>query len=150
HDHPEIGFEEERASAWTAELLSEGGLAVTPGVGDLPTAFEARVGSGPLQLVVCAEYDCLPGIGHACGHNIIAAAAAGAGRALAPLADELGITVRVIGPPAEEGGGGKVLMLERGVFAGAHVAMMVHPTPFEVLEPVITAASHFHVEYRGR
>ena len=93
----------------------------------------ARSASGPLHLAICAEYDALPGIGHACGHNIIAAIAVGAGLALAPLVDDLGITVSVIGTPAEEGGGGKIYMLERGAFDGVHAAMMVHPTPTEDL-----------------
>jgi amidohydrolase len=149
HANPELGFEEERACAWLCELLAGEGLEVRAGIGGLATAFEARAGSGPLHLVVCAEYDALPEIGHACGHNIIAAAAAGAGLALAPLADDLGITLRVVGTPAEEGGGGKVALLEQGAFAGTHAAMMVHPTPLEVARPRITAAAHFAVEYAG-
>ena len=78
HAHPELGFEEERASTWLAETLTDAGFTVHKGVCDLPTAFIARAGSGPLHLALCAEYDCLPGIGHACGHNIIAAMAVGA------------------------------------------------------------------------
>jgi metal-dependent amidase/aminoacylase/carboxypeptidase family protein len=93
HAHPELCFEETRSSAWTAGALSDGGLTVETGVGDLETAFVARAGSGPLHLAICAEYDALPGIGHACGHNIIASTSVGAGLALAPLADELGLTV---------------------------------------------------------
>jgi amidohydrolase len=150
HGHPELCYEETQSSAWTATLLSDNGLAVETGVGDLDTAFVARAGSGPLHLAICAEYDALPGIGHACGHNIIAAAAVGAGLALAPLADELGITVSVVGTPAEEGGGGKVYLLERGVFAGMHAAMMVHPAPLDVLRPRVSAVSHFAVRYTGR
>src|SRR5918997_5709273 len=129
HAHPELGFEEERASAWLTETLTDAGFAVTRGICDLPTAFAARTGSGPLHLAICAEYDCLPGIGHACGHNIIAAMSAGAGVALADVADDAGVTVTVIGTPAEEGGGGKILLLERGGFDGVHAAMMVHPGP---------------------
>lgn len=150
HAHPELCFEETRSSAWTAALLAEAGLAVETGVGGLDTAFVARAGSGPLHLAICAEYDALPGIGHACGHNIIAASAVGAGLALAPLADELGLTISVVGTPAEEGGGGKVYMLERGVFDGMHAAMMVHPAPFDVLRPRVSAVSHFAVRYTGR
>jgi amidohydrolase len=150
HDHPELKFEEERSSAWTADVLADAGFSVERGVCDLPTAFVARAGSGPLHIAICAEYDALPGIGHACGHNIIAASAVGAGVALARLADDLGITVRVIGTPAEEGGGGKVLLLERGAFDGVHAAMMVHPSPIDVLEPRVTAVAHFDVRYTGR
>ncbi len=149
HSHPELGFEEVKASGWISASLDELGYEVTSGVGDLPTAFEARIGSGPLHVAICAEYDCLPEIGHACGHNIIAAAAMGAAAGLAACVDDLGITLRVLGTPAEEGGGGKVLMLERGVFDGVHVAMMVHPAPVEVLRPTISAAAHFDVTYSG-
>src|SRR5512135_3203528 len=94
HSDPELGFEEEHASTWLADCLTAGGLEVTSGIADLPTAFVATAGHGPLTIGICAEYDALPGIGHACGHNIIAAAAAGAGLALAALADDLGITVK--------------------------------------------------------
>lgn len=150
HAHPELCFEETRSSAWTAGALADGGLAVEAGVGGLDTAFVARAGSGPLHLAICAEFDALPGIGHACGHNIIAATAVGAGLALAPLADDLGLTISVVGTPAEEGGGGKVYMLERGVFAGVHAAMMVHPAPLDVLRPRVSAVAHFAVRYTGR
>src|SRR6266480_7481392 len=112
HAHPELKFEEEQSSQWTAGVLADAGLTVEMGICDLPTAFSCSVGRGSLHLAICAEYDALPGIGHACGHNIIAATAVGAGLALAPLVDELGITLHIVGTPAEEGGGGKVLMLE--------------------------------------
>ena len=125
HANPEIRFEEEKSSEWCAEALEENGFTMEMGVADLPTAFVATAGTGPLVVSICAEYDALPGIGHACGHNVIAAAAVGAARALAPLADDLGITLKVMGTPAEEGGGGKILMLERGVFDGVHAAMAI-------------------------
>src|SRR2546423_13674025 len=102
HAHPELGFEEEHASTWLAEILTDAGFTVDKGVCDLPTAFVARAGSGPLHLAICAEYDCLPGIGHACGHNLIAAMAGGAGIAAAQGAGDLRGTIRVIGTPAEE------------------------------------------------
>src|SRR5215210_5489864 len=150
HDTPELAFEEERAAAWVAEALAAGGLEVETGICDLPTALVATVGSGPLTLAICAEYDALPGVGHACGHNIIAAAAVGAGLALAPLADDLGITIKVMGTPAEEGGGGKILMLERGAFAGVNASMMVHPAPAEMDRMNCLAVSHFDVHYTGK
>jgi len=150
HGKPELGFEEESASAWCAEQLAGGGFVVEVGVCDLPTALSATAGSGPFVLAICAEYDALPGIGHACGHNVIASAAVGAGRALAPIADELGITVRVLGTPAEEGGGGKVLMMERGGFDGVNAAMMVHPAPGELDRMPCLAVEHFDVVYRGK
>jgi len=150
HAHPELGFEEERACAWLCELLAGAGLEVERGVGDLPTAFAARAGAGPLRVVVCAEYDALPGVGHACGHNLIAAMAAGAGIALAAVADDVGLQVTVLGTPAEEGGGGKILLLRRGVFAGAHAAMMVHPSPYEMAEMPVIAVTQLRVAYTGK
>lgn len=150
HANPELGFEEERASAWVAGALHDGGLEVESGVCDLPTSFVATAGTGPLTLAICAEYDALPGIGHACGHNVIAASAVGAGLALAPLADDLGITLKVVGTPAEEGGGGKILLLERGAFSGVQAAMMVHPAPVEALGMSCLAVSQFDVHYTGR
>src|SRR6266571_5200471 len=150
HAHPELGFEEEHASTWLAEMLTDAGFTVDQGICDLPTAFVARAGSGPLHLAICAEYDCLPGIGHACGHNIIAASAVGAAIAAARVADDVGLTVRVIGTPAEEGGGGKILLLERGAFAGVHAAMMVHPAPVDAAEPPVLALTQFRVRYTGK
>ncbi|MGB6501012.1 MAG: amidohydrolase, partial [Thermoplasmata archaeon] len=102
HAYPELGFEEEKSSTWLCEWLADAGFAVTKGICDLPTAFVAKIGSGPLHIGICAEYDSLPGIGHACGHNIIAASAVGAALAAAKVADEVGLTVSVIGTPAEE------------------------------------------------
>jgi amidohydrolase len=150
HGKPELGFEEESAAAWCAEQLEDAGLAIEMGICDLPTAFAATAGSGPFVLAICAEYDALPGIGHACGHNVIASAAIGAGRALAPLADDLGITIKVLGTPAEEGGGGKVLMMERGGFDGVNAAMMVHPAPGELDRMPCLAVEHFDVVYLGK
>ena len=152
HAHPELGFEEERSSAWLCEVLTAAGFAVEKGICDLPTAFRARFGSGPLHIGICAEYDCLPGIGHACGHNIIAASAVGAALAAAKVADEVGLTVSVLGTPAEEVGNasGKILLLERGAFRGIHAAMMVHPAPFDMLKAKIIAASMFEVNYTGK
>jgi amidohydrolase len=150
HANPELGFEEEQACAWLCELLEGAGSQVERGVGDLPTAFAARAGSGPLHVVVCAEYDALPAVGHACGHNVIAAMAAGAGMALARVADDAGLRVTVLGTPAEEGGGGKILLLKRGAFDGAHAAMMVHPSPYEQPEMPIIAVNHLKVAYTGK
>jgi amidohydrolase len=150
HAHPELAFQEEKAAAWLCDLLGAEGFAVERGVCDMPTAFAATAGDGPLQIAICAEYDSLPGIGHACGHNIIAAAAAGAAIAAAQVADEIGLTVKVIGTPAEEGGGGKIILLDRGAFDGVHASMMVHPAPTDVAEPPVIAVSHFDVHYTGK
>lgn len=152
HAHPELGFEEEQASAWLCELLADAGFKVERGVCDLPTAFMARAGAGPLHLAICAEYDALPGVGHACGHNIIAAMSAGAGVAAARVADDLGLTISVVGTPAEEVGddSGKIRLLEGGAFTGVHAAMLVHPAPFDVVRPRIIAASMFDIHYTGK
>jgi amidohydrolase len=150
HAHPEVAFEEVDSSDRVASILDARGFELEMGACDLPTAFIARAGRGPLHIGICAEYDALPAIGHACGHNVIAAAAVGAGLALARVADEVGLTVSVFGTPAEEGGGGKILMLERGAFDGAHAAMMVHPWAFDQLRATCLAVSHFDVTYSGR
>ncbi len=152
HAHPELGFEEERAAAWMCETMADAGFSVERGVCGMPTAFAARAGSGPLHIAICAEYDCLPGIGHACGHNIIATMGAGAAIAAAKVADEVGLTITLLGTPAEEvcNGGGKILMLERGGFQGVHAAMMVHPAPIDMSTPQIIAAAMFEVHYTGK
>ncbi|MFD0512058.1 M20/M25/M40 family metallo-hydrolase [Streptomyces aureus] len=150
HANPEVAWEEEKAARWTAYALDDLGYDVVTGTAGLPTAFTATVGSGPLHLAICAEYDALPGLGHACGHNVIAAAAVGAAAGLAPVADELGLKVTVFGTPAEEGGGGKILMLERGAFDGVHAAMMVHPGPADVAEADPYAVAHLKVRYHGK
>jgi amidohydrolase len=150
HADAELAFEEHRSSERLVTELDAAGLRVETGVAGLDTAFVATAGSGPLTIAICAEYDALPGIGHACGHNVIAASAVGAGLALAPLADDLGLTIKVIGTPAEEGGGGKILMLDAGVFEGVHAAMMVHPAPDESLILPCLAVEHLTVRYRGR
>jgi amidohydrolase len=116
----------------------------------LDTAFRADFGSGPLAVGVCAEYDALPGIGHACGHNIIAASAVGAALALADVADELGLTVALLGTPAEEFGGGKILLINAGVFDDLALAVMVHPGPVDIAAARSLTLSAVRVDYRGR
>ncbi|MYV99429.1 M20 family metallopeptidase [Streptomyces sp. SID3343] len=150
HAHPELGFEETLAAGWVADALDAAGYAVRLGAYDLPTAVHATIGTGPVHVGICAEYDALPDIGHACGHNIIAAAAVGAATGLAAVADDLGLTVTVLGTPAEEGGGGKILMLERGAFDGLDAAMMVHPAATETAAMPGLATSQFEVAYRGK
>ncbi|SEC31725.1 M20 family metallopeptidase [Rhodococcus koreensis] len=150
HANPELGFEEYRASEWVADELRSGGFEVQRGCYDLPTAVRATIGSGPVHVGICAEYDALPEIGHACGHNIIAAAGVGAALGLADFVDDLGLTVTLLGTPAEEGGGGKILLLERGAFDGLHAAMMVHPAAVEMAAMPGTAVSQFEVTYTGK
>ncbi|MCV7346856.1 M20 family metallopeptidase [Mycolicibacterium rhodesiae] len=150
HAHPEIAWEEVRSCARVAGDLADSGFAVEENFTGLSTAFLARLGTGPLHLAVCAEYDALPGMGHACGHNVIAAISTGAAVALAPYVDDLGITLSVFGTPAEEGGGGKIEILERGGFAGVHAAAMVHPGPVDVARAEPYAVSHSHIQYDGK
>jgi amidohydrolase len=127
HALKEVSFEEVHSARAAADLLAEGGFEVDRGTGGLPTAFTASAGSGELTVALCVEYDALPDIGHACGHNLIAGASVAAALALRPFVDELGITLKTIGTPAEEHGGGKALLLERGAFDGVSLALMVHP-----------------------
>jgi amidohydrolase len=150
HADAEIRFEEHTSSQRCADALDAVGFDVTLGVAGLDTAFVATVGSGDLHVGICAEYDALPGIGHACGHNVIAAAAVGAGSALAEVADDLGLTVSVFGTPAEEGGGGKITMMDAGLFDGVHAAMMVHPAPYEAVTMPCLAVQHLDIAYTGR
>ena len=128
HDHPELAYQETKAAGWLSDFLAGKGFKVERGVASVDTAFVAQLetGDGPTIAIMC-EYDALPGIGHACGHNIIAAAGAGAGAALAAVKDRLPKgRVLVVGTPAEEGGGGKVRLVRGGVFDGVDAAMMVH------------------------
>ncbi|GAB4583404.1 M20 family metallopeptidase [Nocardia sp. IFM 10818] len=150
HAEPELAFEEFRSVEKTMEPLREHGFRIEKGVAGLPTAFTAEYGHGDLVVGLCAEYDALPEIGHACGHNIIAASAVGAALGLAAVADACGITVKVLGTPAEESGGGKVLMLERGVFDDCAMAMMVHPGPEDIAGAHSLALADLSVVFHGR
>ena len=149
HANPELGYEEHRASVWVAELLEKSGFAVSRGVGGMETALVGTYGAGPLNVALLIEYDALPEVGHACGHNVIAASSVGAGLGLAAVAEELGMRVTVIGTPAEEGGAGKQLLLDAGAFEGVHCALMVHPGPNDQLLPEVLAAQSIDITYTG-
>jgi amidohydrolase len=128
HDHPELAFAESQAASWLTEFLAGKGFKVERGIAGMDTAFVGRLetGEGPTIAIMC-EYDALPGIGHACGHNVIAASGAGAGVALAAVSAQLPKgRILVVGTPAEEGGGGKVKLIEAGLFRDVDAAMMVH------------------------
>jgi len=150
YENPELGYEEYEASARLSTFLGDHGFDVTYPSHGLDTAFEATVGNAGPRVVICCEYDALPKVGHACGHNVIATSAVGAGVALAPLADELGIRVTVLGTPAEEGGGGKVELIDAGAFEDAAASMMVHPGPYDELDPSFQACQHYDVEFFGK
>ena len=150
HAHPEMGYEEFLSAEAVAAAAERAGFVVERGIADLPTAFRATKGSGELNIVYCAEYDALPDVGHACGHNIIAASSLGAAIGLAAVADEVGVTVTLLGTPSEEGGGGKIDLINAGYFRGVHAAMMVHPWPNERLEANCLAVDHFDVTFEGK
>ena len=127
HAQPELAYEEHFAHECLTKTLSEKGLEVEKGAYELDTAFEANAGSsGPIIALLC-EYDALPGIGHACGHNIIAAAGIGAGLAASEFTEPFNGRLRILGTPAEEGGGGKVRMLNKGAFDSVEAVLMIHP-----------------------
>jgi amidohydrolase len=151
HAHPELCYEEHFAHDLLTGLLEAEKLEVERHAFDLDTAFIARAGSGngPTVAVLC-EYDALPGIGHACGHNIIGTAGLGAGVAAAELADELGGRVVILGTPAEEGGGGKELLAQRGAFEGVDAAMMVHPAGADLALMNVIAIHQMKVRYHGQ
>lgn len=149
HARPELNYEERFAHKLLTGVLEDAGLAVTRSARGVETAFEATAGtSGPTVAVLC-EYDALPGIGHGCGHNVIAAAGLGAGLAAAALADELGGRIVVVGSPAEEGGGGKVRLIDGGAFDGIDAALMVHPADADLLAMDVVALHQAHVSYTG-
>jgi amidohydrolase len=150
YENPELGFKEFESSRRLAEYLGGHGFSMVYPAHGLDTAFEATAGTSGPRVVICCEYDALPEVGHACGHNIIATAALGAGIAVAGLADQLGIRVTVLGTPAEEGGGGKVELINAGAFEDAAAAMMIHPSPQDELDPSFQARESFSVEYFGK
>lgn len=151
HADPELGWQEHRSSAAVAALLAEHGFVIEQPYLDLPTAFRAVFNPGAgFTVGFLAEYDALPGLGHACGHNLIAAMSVGGAIALTEVAAESGITVEVIGTPAEEGYGGKIELLERGAFRELDFALMAHPAPVDIAEAEPFAVAHWHVQYDGR
>lgn len=149
HAQAEIGFEEHRSVALIVDSLDDAHFSIDVGVGGLDTAFVAEAGDGPDTIALLAEYDALPDLGHACGHNLISAISTGAAMALAPIASDLGIRLKLIGTPAEEGGGGKILLLERGVFEGVRAALMVHPGPVDLEFMPTLATTRMSVTYSG-
>ncbi len=150
HDNPELGFKEEKASAWLTSYLEDNGFHVERGIAGLPTAFRAIYGKGSPRIAVLAEYDALPKIGHACGHNIIGVAAVGAGVASKHIIDQLGGSVVVLGTPGEEGLGGKIDMVRGGAFKEVDAAMIVHPNTRNIPSEEALAASTLEVEFFGR
>jgi amidohydrolase len=152
HDNPELGYAEVKACGWLAEFLGQHGFKVEKGVGGVDTAFRATIetGAGPTIAILC-EYDALPGIGHACGHNIIATSGAGAGAALAAVRSQLPAgRIQVIGTPAEEGGGGKVKLIKAGLFKEVDAAMMIHGFDRTLLHQDLLGIVRVTFEYAGK
>lgn len=152
HAHPELGFEEHKAAAWLTEILEKNGFRVERGVGGLPTAFRAvhpAEKPGP-RLAILAEYDALPELGHACGHNLIAAIAVGAALGLAPFKEGLPGALIVLGTPAEEGGGGKIRLIQAGLFRDVDAAMMVHPSDQTLVDRGSLAITEVKIEFHGK
>ena len=150
HDNPETGFNEVKAAKWLSVYLETNGFEVECGICDLPTAFRATYGSGNPAIALMAEYDALPQIGHACGHNIICTAAVGAAVAAKPAVDQCGGTIVVIGTPAEEIYGGKSIMAERGAFKYIDIAMIVHPSTSNLASTRALACISLEVEFIGK
>jgi amidohydrolase len=149
HADPEPAWQEFRAHRMLTTLLADHGFGVDRRAGGLDTAFHARAGTGPLHIAFIAEYDALPGLGHACGHNLIAASAIGAALMTRAADTAQAITVHVLGTPAEEGGGGKIAMLDAGEFDGLDAALMMHPGPVDAPRAEPLAVAHWRVSYRG-
>ena len=152
HDNPELAYQEVKAAGWLSDYLAGQGFKVERGVAGVETAFRATLetGDGPTIAILC-EYDALPSIGHACGHNVIATSGAGAGAALAAVRDQLPAgRIQVIGTPAEEGGGGKVKLIQGGVFKGVDAAMMIHGFDRWILHQDLLGIARVGFEFTGK
>jgi len=152
HAHPELAFNEHRAAKLLTDTLRKSGLEPRANVYSLETAFEVEFAGGRpgKRVAVLAEYDALPGIGHSCGHNLIATAALGATLALSEVRSGLAGRVRLLGTPAEEKGGGKELMARAGAFEGVDAAMMIHPAGVNLASMPCICVAEVRVEYHGR
>jgi amidohydrolase len=150
HATPELGFHETKAVGWLSQYLKKNGFSIERGICQLATAFRGSYGKGKPAIAILAEYDALPKLGHACGHNLIAGSAVGAGVAAKAAIDRFGGSVLVIGTPAEELYGGKALMVERGAFNKVDLAMMVHPGVYDAVTTQALACIGLDVEFFGR
>lgn len=150
HSNPELGFQEAKASAWLTQYLEENGFSIERGIYKLPTAFRGSYGRGKPAIAILAEYDALPKLGHACGHNLIAASAVGAGVASKPAIDQFGGSILVVGTPAEELYGGKAIMADRGAFDNVDIAMMVHPGTRDTATAPSLACVTLEVDFFGK
>jgi amidohydrolase len=150
HAHPELAYEEFYAYQQLVPFVRAQGFDVQERAYGMETAFRGEWGHGPITIAVCAEYDALPEIGHACGHNLIATVGVGAAAALVAALEPQDARVVILGTPAEEGHGGKVKMVQRGCFDDIDVAMMAHPAPADIVDAPMFGVTHVDVEYRGK
>jgi amidohydrolase len=150
HSTPELGFHETKASGWLTQYLEKNGFSIERDISGLPTAFKGSYGGGKPAIAILAEYDALPKLGHACGHNLIAGSAVGAGVASKAAIDRFGGSILVIGTPAEELFGGKAIMAEQGVFNNVDLAMMVHPGVYDAATTQALACIGLDVEFFGK
>jgi amidohydrolase len=150
HSSPELGFQEVKAVTWLTQYLKENGFCIEQGICELPTAFRGSYGEGKPVIAILAEYDALPNLGHACGHNLIGTCAVGAGVASKPAIDQFGGSILVIGTPAEEIYGWKAVMAARGAFNNLDIAMMVHPETRDTVATLTLACQALEVEFFGK
>ena len=151
--NPELNFEEHKAHELLTNFLGAKGFRVERSYTGIATAFRATYGSGRPNVCVICEYDALPEIGHACGHNLIAEAGLAAGLGIKAALESSEIhpgRVTILGTPAEEGGSGKVLLLNNGAFSDVDVALMIHPSSFTCVYPHYLAVAHYTVTYTGK
>ena len=150
HSNPELGFHEVKAADWLTRYLEENGFSIERGICGLPTAFKASYGKGKPAIAILAEYDALPDLGHACGHNLIAVCAIGAGVSAKLAIDQYAGSILVIGTPAEELYGGKAIMANRGAFNDLDIAMMVHPGTRDTATTRALACHNLNIEFFGK
>ena len=152
HDNPELGFEEFHAADSQIAILKTAGFSIENPAGSMPTAFKAESGGGSPVFCLISEYDALPELGHACGHNLIAASAIAAGLAVKEIMERESIPGRLIvmGTPSEENNGGKIIMLEENVFAGIDACLMAHPFQSTGRDPGDLAVSRYNVIFTGK
>ncbi len=148
--NPELGFAEVEAARLLTGVLEEVGFRVTRGIAGLETAFSATVGQGAPNVALLCEYDALPELGHACGHNLIGVASVGAALGLAPFLHQLGGTLTILGTPAEETGSGKVVLVDAGFFADVDAAMMFHPSAHNLLMATSNALDAYEFKFTGK
>jgi len=150
HSNPELGFQETKASSWLTQYLEKNDFRIERGICELATAFRGSYGQGKPVIAILAEYDALPKLGHACGHNLIAACAVGAGVASKPVINQFGGSILVIGTPGEELYGGKAIMADKGAFDEVDIAMMVHPGVYDIATTQALACQTLDVEFFGQ